>query len=200
MNPPVRATPHRPRSNGTTESILDVAEKLVQTRGYNGFSYADIAAQLGITKAALHYHFASKGELGLALLDRYTERFVDALETADVGSSGAIAKLRAYGWLYIDVLRGGRMCLCGMLAAEYQTLPRPMQIAVRAFFDKNETWLTGVLEQGFDEGSLRFDGTPRQTAQIVVSDLEGAMLIARLHNDTARLEAAVERLLSALAP
>ena len=47
----------------TAHRILDVAEELVQTRGVNGMSYADISARLGITKASLHYHFASKADL-----------------------------------------------------------------------------------------------------------------------------------------
>src|ERR1700730_8911029 len=98
----------------TTTRILDVAERLVQTRGFNGFSYADIAGELGITKASLHYHFASKAELGEALIERYSARFLEALERIAGTSSGANSKLDAYANLYVEVLRGDRMCLCGM--------------------------------------------------------------------------------------
>ena len=52
----------------TATQILDVAERLAQVRGFNGFSYADVAGELKITKAALHYHFAGKAELGVALI------------------------------------------------------------------------------------------------------------------------------------
>src|SRR5438105_8528244 len=107
--------------------ILDVAERLVQQRGFNGFSYADIAAELHVTKAALHYHFAGKAELGEALITRYAIRFAAALEGLDAGDNRAAAKLEGYANLYLDVLRNKRMCLCGMLAAEYQTLPPGMQ-------------------------------------------------------------------------
>ena len=55
----------------TASRILDVAERLVQLSGFNGFSYADVAAELRITKASLHYHFAGKAELGEALIARY---------------------------------------------------------------------------------------------------------------------------------
>src|SRR2546426_8783478 len=103
----------------TAQRILDVAERLVQTQGFNGFSYADIAAELGITKAALHYHFASKADLGEALIGRYSARFSEALTAIDAGTSAAPTKLRGYADLYLDVLRNQRMCLCGMLAAEY---------------------------------------------------------------------------------
>jgi hypothetical protein len=56
------------RPAATTTRILDVAERLVQTRGHNGFSYADVASELGITRAALHYHYPGKAELGEALI------------------------------------------------------------------------------------------------------------------------------------
>src|SRR5690348_5536419 len=102
---------------GTASRILDAAERLVQVRGFNGFSYADIAAELGITKPALHYHFASKADLGEALINRYSARFGEALAAIDAGNAQAPAKLRHYAQLYLDVLSDQRMCLCGMLAA-----------------------------------------------------------------------------------
>src|ERR671936_2806695 len=96
----------RQRGNADTPArILDIAERLVQSRGFNGFSYADIAAELGITKASLHYHFAGKAELGEALIDRYASRFADALRAISGEEGDAHAKLDAYANLYADVLR-----------------------------------------------------------------------------------------------
>ena len=150
---------HERTDDGDTATrILDSAESLVQMRGFNGFSYADVAAELALTKASLHYHFPGKAELGRALIARYAERFNAALAGIDASGGDAPAKLRAYARLYADVLRERRMCLCGMLAAEYQTLPEPMREAVIGFFDENETWLEGVLAPGRDEGTLAFAG------------------------------------------
>ena len=73
----------------TTTRILDVAERLVQTRGFNGFSYADIAVQLGITKASLHYHFATKAELGRTLIARYTGAFELCMLALVLGAAAA---------------------------------------------------------------------------------------------------------------
>src|SRR5215212_8620379 len=101
---------------GTTSRILDVAERLLQVRGYNGFSYGDVATELGITRAALHYHFRGKAELGQALIERYAARFAAALDHLDATAPDAADKLRGYVGLYTDVLRADRMCLCGMLA------------------------------------------------------------------------------------
>jgi TetR/AcrR family transcriptional regulator, transcriptional repressor for nem operon len=182
----------------TAERALDVAERLVQVRGFNGVSYADVAAELGVTKAALHYHFATKAELGEALIDRYTARFEAALSGIDQRLSDASSKISAYTAIYLDVLRQQRMCLCGMLAAEYQTLPSPMQHAIVRFFDINETWLELVLNQGQQAGTLRHRGSARDAARVVIGTLEGAMLVARLHDDPARLEAATVQLLAEL--
>jgi TetR/AcrR family transcriptional regulator, transcriptional repressor for nem operon len=194
------AGPRQSKDPDTPSLILDVAERLVQTRGFNGFSYADVATELGLTRAALHYHYAGKAELGEALIARYRERFAEALAVVDAEVNDAPAKLDAYAGLYRDVLRGRRMCLCGMLAAEYQTLPKPMQDTVIRFFDDNETWISGVLEQGRTDGTLEFVGPSRETAQMIVSGLEGAMLVARPYDDIARFETAAVRVLAGLAP
>jgi TetR/AcrR family transcriptional repressor of nem operon len=182
----------------TPTQILDVAERLVAQRGFNGFSYADVAAELGITKAALHYHYAGKAELGEALVRRYATRFAEALAAVDAGGTDAPAKLDAYADLYLGVLRGERMCLCGMLAAEYETLPGPMQAAVVRFFDDNESWLQAVLESGAAAGTLGFSGSATEVAQLIVSGLEGAMLVARPYGDPDRFQAAAARLLAGL--
>jgi TetR/AcrR family transcriptional regulator, transcriptional repressor for nem operon len=189
----------QPGNADTAARILDSAERLVQSRGFNGFSYADVAAELGVTKASLHYHFPGKAELGEALIGRYAARFADALEEIDAGGGDAPAKLAAYARIYGDVLRDKRMCLCGMLAADYDTLPEPMRDAVLHFFDANEGWLTNVLEQGQAEGSIHLDGSAGDAAQALVGGLEGALLIARPYGEVARFEAAATQLLTSLA-
>jgi len=183
----------------TAERILDVAEGLVQVRGFNGFSYAHVAGELGITKASLHYHFPGKGELGEALIERYATRFADALGAIDRDALDALAKLHAYAELYSGVLRGDRMCLCGMLAAEYETLPEAMGAAIVRFFDANEAWLAGVLDAGRDDGSLAFAGKSSDAAQTILAGLEGAMLVARPYHAPERFEVAADRLLGTFA-
>jgi TetR/AcrR family transcriptional regulator, transcriptional repressor for nem operon len=183
----------------TASRVLDIAERLVQQRGFNAFSYADVASELDITKSALHYHFAGKAELGAALLARYARRFAAALATIDARTGEAPRKLAAYTELYLDVLRNQRMCLCGMLAAEFQTLPEPMRRIVIQFFNDNETWLAHVLERGCEEGTLRVDGSSNEMARIVIATLEGAMLVALPFGDVARFQTAAKSLLGSLA-
>ena len=190
--------PHQASITGAAKAILDVAEQLAQTRGYNGFSYADIAAKLGVTKASLHYHFPSKAELGRTLIMRYHAVFAAALDSIDQHAAKPREKLRQYVGLYDAVMRNDRMCLCGMLAAEYATLPVPMQEKLQLFFDMNERWLTTVLQHGRQSGSFLFKEPANERARVILGALEGAMLIARSFGDSRRFKAAAEHMLADL--
>ncbi|MCZ7565261.1 MAG: TetR/AcrR family transcriptional regulator [Burkholderiales bacterium] len=188
--------PRKPTPTGTAERILGAAERLVQTRGFNGFSYADIASALALTKASLHYHFPTKAELGRQLITRYETTFLAMLADIDRAVREPREKLRRYAKIYADVLSSNRMCLCGMLAAEYATLPKPMKDEMRHFFDENERWLTRVLDEGRATGSLRFSGASLEAARAIIGALEGAMMLARSYGEVARFEAAADRLLA----
>ena len=77
-------------SNSTERAreILEIAETLVRRRGYNGFSHTEIASELGVSKLSIHYHFKTKEELGLALVDMYSNGFTHALTQIDDSQSG----------------------------------------------------------------------------------------------------------------
>jgi TetR/AcrR family transcriptional repressor of nem operon len=182
----------------TSARILDVAEHLVQTRGFNAFSYADVASALNVTKASLHYHFSTKAELGDSLIERYQATFLAALDAIDTKCADAAAKLQAYAAIYADVLQNDRMCLCGMLAAEYATLPAAMQQGIRRFFDANEAWLITVLASGRKKKQITFAGPPVDAARVLVAALEGALLLARSRQDASLFRTVARRLLSDL--
>ena len=186
------------QNGDSAQRILDVAERLVQTRGFNGFSYADIAEALDLTKASLHYHFPSKADLGRRLIERYEHAFLEVLKGIDATAAAPREKLKRYARIYADVLRDNRMCLCGMLASDYATLPKAMKEYVKHFFDENEQWLVAVLEQGRKSGALEFKGSPLDLARVVVGSLEGAMMLARSYGEPARFDTAAERLIASL--
>jgi TetR/AcrR family transcriptional regulator, transcriptional repressor for nem operon len=180
----------------TVDRILDLAEERVQTRGFHGFSYGDIAVELGITRAALHYHFRSKSELGAALIDRYHRRFSARLDDIAATSPTQVARLVEYADIYRGVFADSRMCLCGMMAAEFETLDEPMRQSLQAFFDTNYGWLSEVLTAGRTAGEIHFSGDARESAELLVSTLEGAMLLNRPYGNTRRFEDVVSQLLA----
>ena len=187
-----------PSTHGTPTLILDAAERIVQARGFNAFSYGDVASELRVTTAALHYHYPRKAELGAALIARYSSKFASRLKAIDEAYADTKSKLDGYICIYAEALAQGRMCLCGMLAAEYLTLSADMQAAIRDYFEQNETWLSRVLDQGKTEGSIEFAGGSADTARMIISGLEGAMLLSRPYGDVERFTAVAASLLRKL--
>lgn len=183
----------------TAGRILDIAERLVQTRGYNGFSYADISTELRIRNASVHYHFPSKTDLGKRLVGRYRENFMAALAGLERESPDARRRLRSYVGLWTGVLRDrDRMCLCGMMAADIATLPKAVRTEIRRFFDENEAWLVRVLRAGQKARTLRLAAGPEVEARLLTMGLEGAMLVARSYGEVRRFEEIADRLLAGL--
>ena len=185
---------------GTADRILDIAERLVQRRGFNAFSYADVATAVGIRKASLHYHFATKADLGQALIARYRQTFLAALAGIEEETGDGAERLERYAALYGAVLRKKRMCMCGMLATDAATLPKPMRESVAAFFEENVAWLSAVLEQGRTRGTLAFQGPAPSMAAFFVSALEGAMLVAHGSGNLENFQVAAARLLAMVTP
>ena len=178
---------------------MDAAQQMVQTRGYNAFSYADISAQLGIRKASIHYHFPSKKDLAKEIVSRYRATFRHELEQIDRSTGNYRRKLKLYAQLYLNALNDdGRMCLCGMLAAEISTLPQEVRSEVLTFFANNEMWLTRVLTEGRNDGAFTFSGDAAAEAQLFLAGLQGAMLMARFYQDQARFRAWSRKILSKL--
>jgi TetR/AcrR family transcriptional repressor of nem operon len=186
------------RGTDTPARILEVAERLVQVQGFNAFSYADISGELHIRKASLHHHFPTKAALGLALIARYHQTFIQALAAIRRDHQDARTRLARYVDLYRQVLRKQRMCLCGVLAAEFETLPAPMRRRVVQFFQANEVWLTAVVEEGRRARTLSFPGPASSTAAFLVSSLEGAMLVARSFGRVSRFESVAKKLIAGL--
>lgn len=171
------------------EQILGSARHLVQTSGFHAFSYADIAAEVGIRKASIHYYFPAKTDLGREIIACYREEFRQQCRRIDSLVPDAGDKLQQYAHLFRDMLRSGlgngsvRICLCGVLVSEWHGLSEGMQDEVEEFFRENEAWLSGVLDAGRSCGCLHFDGPAAVQAQAFLSGLEGAMQTARVHSD-----------------
>lgn len=170
------------------EQILSAAQLLVQTRGFHAFSYADIAAAIGIRKASIHYYFPAKTDLGRETIARYREEFRQQCCRIDLLTPEADGKLQQYAHIFRDMLRSGpsggdRLCLCGVLVAEWYALSEEMQEEAAGFFRENEAWLAAVMDAGRTDGSLRFEGPAALQAQAFLSGLEGAMQTARVYRD-----------------
>lgn len=183
----------------TAGRILDLAEGLIQRRGYEAYSYADIADALQIRKASIHYHFQSKGELTRAVAARYRAAFSVTVADLQVECPDPSTRLMRYVRLFRDALRDGdHMCLYGMLASDSATLPEPVRAEVNGFFDDQEAWLTALLREGRTSGVFEFEGKAEDAAGALLAGLEGAMLVARSRRDVKYFAAVALRLVGAL--
>ncbi len=169
-----------PAIEETKARILESARDLVQTQGYSGFTYNDIADRIGIETASIENHFPRKADLGAAVAARYRDAFMEQLRAAESAAGSAIDVLRSYAGLFRKALvEDGRMCLCGMLGAEAPSLPSEVALEVRRFFDSNLDWLTSVLERGKARRELDLESPAATEASLLIAVLEGAMVIAR---------------------
>jgi len=182
-------------AESTRQLILSTAFSLIQSKGYNGFSYRDIADEIGIKTASIHYYFPKKCDLGRALMADYRSRFKDALLAIDQDADDSTNKLRQFTALFIQTLaQENRMCLCGMLATEISTLPVEIVEEVKGFIADTEKWLTRLLTRGCQAGWLQFAGNPEDQAKALFAALEGAMITARTLNDRRHLEKVAKQL------
>jgi len=185
-----------PIDDSTKTALLDAAQDLAQTRGYNAFSFGDLSNRIGIKTASIHYHFPTKADLGRALVMRYRATLEALSAEIESKTDDPVEQLRRYvAALRGTLKKGTRMCLCGMFGAEFATLPGPMQDEVRQLFVSCETWLGGVLARGKASGKLVFEGDPRRVAGSVFSSLQGAMLAACTFGDETRFTAAADFLI-----
>ena len=173
----------------TAEQILDLAETLIQTRGYSAFSYQDIADSLGIRKASIHYHFPSKADLGVAVVDRYIARFGDGLTAiADDQSQTSMSMLDFYVQPYLQFASTpDRVCLSGALAGEMMALPPKVRERVDHFFRTHQVWLTKILERGVARGEFTLAAPASKVARFVFGALQGALLVKRTTNDLSQI-------------
>ncbi|MEI4481847.1 MULTISPECIES: TetR/AcrR family transcriptional regulator [unclassified Phyllobacterium] len=169
----------------TSEKILDVAQSLIVAGGYNGFSYADISAAIGIRKASIHHHFPTKAELVAVLVDRYRGQAEAGLSSLRSQVANPDEQLQAYLNYWDTCIRDASQpfCVCAMLAGEMQMLPDEVASRVRAHFQSLATWLAAVLSAGAEQGLFRLNRSPEEEAQMLMASVHGAMLSARAFDD-----------------
>jgi TetR/AcrR family transcriptional regulator, transcriptional repressor for nem operon len=169
----------------TSEKILDIAQPLIVAGGYNGFSYADISAVIGIRKASIHHHFPAKADLVSALVERYRQQAEAGLKFLEGQFSSPAEQLRAYLNYWQTCIGDGSQpfCVCAMLAGEMGMLPEEVASGVRAHFHSLAKWLTSVLRAGAEQGLFRLNTQPEEEAQMLMASVHGAMLSARAFGD-----------------
>ena len=184
----------------TAEKILDLAETLIQTRGCSAFSYQDIADALGIKKASIHYHFESKTDLTIAVIDRYAARFDEALAAIERDESvSSMAMLDHYAEPYMAFSETpDRVCLSSALAGEILALPPELRERLALYFKSHQQWLTRILKRGVARGEFKLSEPAGKMARLVLGALQGALLVKRTTGDASQMKDVISAIKSQL--
>jgi TetR/AcrR family transcriptional regulator, transcriptional repressor for nem operon len=162
-----------------SEAILDAAERRIRTHGYNGFSFRDVASDVGIKSASVHYHFATKPALAASVARRYRLRFAEAVAAEELSGADRITAWRRVFRRALE--HDGLMCLCGVLASGGAALPEAVTRESRQFFEEGAAALASAT-----------GGGPQAAA--IMAQLEGAMLVAQAFGDIAMFDVATATL------
>jgi AcrR family transcriptional regulator len=161
----------------TRDDILYLADDLIRRKGFNAFSYADIAGIMDIRNAAVHYHFPAKSDLGQAVVDREIERLRQYRRRT--GDSPGDEQLKDLVSVFYRNSQLNNICLMGSLLPDFATFAARMQETIREMCGVVLDWMTDSLERARGEGKLRFEGAAADRAALVVSTLLSSLLLAR---------------------
>jgi TetR/AcrR family transcriptional regulator, transcriptional repressor for nem operon len=150
--------------------ILEAAEIRIRRGGFEAVSYRDLAADVGIKAASVHYHFPQKALLGAAVIDRYSDKMVTSLGLVDLTQSTTAEHLQRLCDCYrLAVQNDGMICLGCMLGAESQDLPDAVSEAASRFFKRLLNWIELALGERADASTL---------AVHTIGTLQGTMILA----------------------
>lgn len=174
-----RTLQHMESENGR-QRILESARGLLLSRGYSGFSYADISEEVGMRKASIHYHFPSKEDLGAAFVEQYHAETLAMMRAADALSPRE--RIEAYLRSVEQILKfSDRICASGILEAEYNVLPESVQRRVKKMVADVQKWLAHALAEARAAGAAEFEGKPEDQAALLMASTQGALQMARLN-------------------
>jgi len=182
-------------STDTQSKLLDAAQSLIQNRGYNAFSYKDLAEEIGIRTASIHYHYPTKPDLGIGLMKRYIAALECSLSEISQRKQSNRAKLSAFIDMYSTTESYGAICLCGSLASDQASLPESLQEVVAEYLLKTERWVTKVIAKGIKDGEFKYSGRPVDVARSLVSGLQGGLILSRASATSSPMISTVQRVL-----
>lgn len=172
------------------EAILEAAKRKAQAHGYSGLNFRELAAEVGIKGASIHYYFPTKADLGVAVAKRYWEDSAAVLEALWDETPDPLRRLRQYPDTFRKSLENGnRMCLCSFMSAEYDDLPEPVKNEVLTFADVNVAWLSKVLAAAT---KTTVDESEKH-ARAIFAAVAGAQLIARSRSDISVFDELIDR-------
>ena len=170
------------KTANTREKILRLGEKLLKEKGINAFSYHDISSSLGVKNAAIHYHFGSKEDLLLAIIEENRKRFERLMQKVAINGKAEVWNgLQEFINIYISSIENNhQICLFGSLGSDFFTIGAQGQKNLKLLSEKILSWLGWILTEGQKRGEFEFSGNARTKAIMICSALAGGLQLARM--------------------
>ena len=160
------------------ESIIQLADQLIRDKGYNAFSFYDIAKNLGIKNASIHYYFPGKAQLGIAVIQEHSRQF--NVMKGEVAGKHPAERLRVFANTYGTIRQEERICIVGSLASDLHTLEPGTGHQLALYVQEVLEWMEAVLEEGRSLGYFTFTVPARTKALLIITNLSGALQLTRL--------------------
>lgn len=175
----------------TREAIIQQADYLIRDKGYNAFSYSDLSKAIGIKNASIHYHFPSKSDLGIAVVQKHLQGLAELRQEKKAQSP--LEQLEAFFSIYTQAKANQKICLVGALATDFHTIEDTVQAHLKTLADQVLNWVTDILLLGQKQGVFHFAIEPRTKAMLIISNMLAIVQLIRLTqaDDFERVKAAI---------
>lgn len=172
------------RMKNRKDQIITVALELLQTKGFDSFSYQDLSRELGITKASIHHHFPKKADLGVALCESIQRWHDREYAKARAIEGGALDKMNYYINTSLRNACGvNKICPVSSLQSDMASLPEAMTCVMKKLDKEEIDFMAELLQEGRDSGELHFEGSIQAQALVCVMVYKGALQYSRVHGD-----------------
>lgn len=173
------------------EEVVTGALELFRRQGYQRTTMADISAACGLLRGSLYHYFPSKEDLAREAMSHVDTVFKDAVfsiaEDETASPAERLERMGAATEAYFTARRGG--CLLGNLALETLDTVPEFKPLIRRYFDRWIAAYTYIYEAG---GMA--PATAREEGRKAVALIQGALMMARVFDDTAALRDAMVKL------
>jgi TetR/AcrR family transcriptional regulator, transcriptional repressor for nem operon len=169
--------------NDVAVAIMDAAERRMRIGGFNGFSFREIGADIGIKSSSVHYHFPTKENLAAAVIRRYTDHVAEIIDQRLKSDPDPIR-------VWVEAFRGtllsvDRMCPATVLGAAALDLPAEVAVEVKRYFRMATDKMVS-------------EGLPENRATQFLATIVGALVMANALDDMSAYDRATDDLLNEL--
>ena len=174
----------------TRDNILAEASRLFELQGFRATSLSDLQNATGLKKGALYFHFNSKDEIGLAVLERSRREFELFLDETLVGATPS-HRLENYfskilSWQFGMNFCGG--CIFGNIALEMGDSDARFADFVDLVFTHWINRIGAEIAEGQSRGEIHSNLAALSLARHIVATTEGAIMLSRLKKDAQPLK------------